>query len=60
MQPASTLRMAALALLWGSGFLWIKLALGHGLSRPDHHHPLRPGHAGPAGPGPFQRAAPPP
>ncbi|WP_019067312.1 DMT family transporter [Streptomyces hokutonensis] len=32
MQPASTLRMAALALLWGSGFLWIKLALDHGLS----------------------------
>lgn len=32
MQPASTLRMAALALLWGSGFLWIKLALNHGLS----------------------------
>ncbi|MFI6434066.1 DMT family transporter [Streptomyces sp. NPDC050759] len=24
--------MAALALLWGSGFLWIKLALDHGLS----------------------------
>ena len=24
MSPASTLRMAALALLWGSGFLWIK------------------------------------
>jgi drug/metabolite transporter (DMT)-like permease len=24
--------MAALALLWGSGFLWIKLALNHGLS----------------------------
>jgi drug/metabolite transporter (DMT)-like permease len=32
MSPASTLRMAALALLWGSGFLWIKLALDHGLS----------------------------
>ncbi|WP_405521174.1 DMT family transporter [Streptomyces canus] len=32
MSPASTLRMAALALLWGSGFLWIKLALHHGLS----------------------------
>ena len=32
MQPASTLRMAVLALLWGSGFLWIKLALNHGLS----------------------------
>ncbi|MFF4268372.1 DMT family transporter [Streptomyces sp. NPDC001536] len=32
MSPASTLRMAALALLWGSGFLWIKLALNHGLS----------------------------
>ncbi|MFD9331172.1 DMT family transporter [Streptomyces sp. NPDC060065] len=29
---ASSLRMAALALLWGSGFLWIKLALNHGLS----------------------------
>jgi drug/metabolite transporter (DMT)-like permease len=29
---ASTLRMAILALLWGSGFLWIKLALNHGLS----------------------------
>ena len=29
------LRMAALALLWGSGFLWIKLALNHGLS-PAH------------------------
>ncbi|MEV7346678.1 DMT family transporter [Streptomyces sp. NPDC093544] len=27
--------MAALALLWGSGFLWIKLALNHGLS-PAH------------------------
>ncbi|MEU9289411.1 DMT family transporter [Streptomyces sp. NPDC048275] len=26
------LRMAVLALLWGSGFLWIKLALNHGLS----------------------------
>ena len=32
MSPASTLRMAVLALLWGSGFLWIKLALDHGLS----------------------------
>ncbi|WOX09230.1 DMT family transporter [Streptomyces sp. N50] len=32
MQPASTARMAVLALLWGSGFLWIKLALNHGLS----------------------------
>ncbi|MFE0452341.1 DMT family transporter [Streptomyces sp. NPDC058914] len=32
MSPASTLRMAALALLWGSGFLWIKIALNHGLS----------------------------
>ncbi|WP_405643321.1 DMT family transporter [Streptomyces sp. NBC_00019] len=32
MSPASTLRMAVLALLWGSGFLWIKLALNHGLS----------------------------
>jgi drug/metabolite transporter (DMT)-like permease len=32
MSPASTVRMAALALLWGSGFLWIKLALNHGLS----------------------------
>ncbi|MFF3940267.1 DMT family transporter [Streptomyces phaeofaciens] len=32
MSPASTLRMAMLALLWGSGFLWIKLALNHGLS----------------------------
>jgi len=32
MSPTSTLRMAALALLWGSGFLWIKLALDHGLS----------------------------
>ncbi|PWI18780.1 EamA family transporter [Streptomyces sp. Act143] len=32
MSPASTLRMTALALLWGSGFLWIKLALDHGLS----------------------------
>ncbi|MET7568876.1 DMT family transporter [Streptomyces sp. NPDC005492] len=32
MQPASTFRMAVLALLWGSGFLWIKLALDHGLS----------------------------
>lgn len=28
----SALRMAVLALLWGSGFLWIKLALGHGLT----------------------------
>lgn len=32
MSPASTLRTAVLALLWGSGFLWIKLALDHGLS----------------------------
>ncbi|MFF5358690.1 DMT family transporter [Streptomyces scabiei] len=32
MPLASTLRMAVLALLWGSGFLWIKLALDHGLS----------------------------
>ncbi|WP_406156653.1 DMT family transporter [Streptomyces canus] len=32
MSPASTPRMAVLALLWGSGFLWIKLALDHGLS----------------------------
>ncbi|KOU55063.1 multidrug transporter [Streptomyces sp. MMG1533] len=32
MQPSSTLRMAVLALLWGSGFLWIKVALNHGLS----------------------------
>ncbi|MFE6284189.1 DMT family transporter [Streptomyces sp. NPDC057877] len=32
MSPASALRMAVLALLWGSGFLWIKLALDHGLS----------------------------
>ncbi|MFC8671079.1 DMT family transporter [Streptomyces griseorubiginosus] len=32
MSPASTLRMGVLALLWGSGFLWIKLALDHGLS----------------------------
>ena len=32
MSPASTVRMAVLALLWGSGFLWIKLALDHGLS----------------------------
>ncbi|MEU9959227.1 DMT family transporter [Streptomyces sp. NPDC050982] len=32
MPLTSTLRMAALALLWGSGFLWIKLALNHGLS----------------------------
>ncbi|WP_028809578.1 DMT family transporter [Streptomyces sp. 351MFTsu5.1] len=32
MSSASTLRMAVLALLWGSGFLWIKLALDHGLS----------------------------
>jgi len=27
-----TLRLAALALLWGSAFLWIKLALDHGLT----------------------------
>lgn len=26
------MRMALLALLWGSGFLWIKIALNHGLS----------------------------
>jgi drug/metabolite transporter (DMT)-like permease len=32
MQLASSVRMAALALLWGSAFLWIKLALEHGLS----------------------------
>ena len=32
MSPASTLRMGVLALLWGSGFLRIKLALDHGLS----------------------------
>ncbi|MFH8465875.1 DMT family transporter [Streptomyces sp. NPDC017991] len=32
MPLTSSLRMAALALLWGSGFLWIKLALNHGLS----------------------------
>ncbi|WP_333740478.1 DMT family transporter [Streptomyces sp. IBSBF 2806] len=32
MPLASTLRMAALALFWGSGFLWIKLALSHGLT----------------------------
>ena len=32
MPPASSLRMAVLALLWGSGFLWIKLALDHGLT----------------------------
>uniref|UniRef100_UPI0007659813 DMT family transporter n=1 Tax=Streptomyces scabiei TaxID=1930 RepID=UPI0007659813 len=32
MPLASTLRTALLALLWGSGFLWIKLALDHGLS----------------------------
>lgn len=29
---ASTVRMAVLALLWGSSFLWIKLALAHGLT----------------------------
>ncbi|MFG2130548.1 DMT family transporter [Streptomyces sp. NPDC048751] len=29
---APSLRMTALALLWGSGFLWIKLALNHGLT----------------------------
>ena len=29
---ASLVRMAVLALLWGSGFLWIKLALTNGLS----------------------------
>ncbi|CAM5385022.1 DMT family transporter [Streptomyces aurantiogriseus] len=32
MPLSSTLRMAVLALLWGSGFLWIKLALTHGLT----------------------------
>ncbi|MDH6216543.1 DMT family transporter [Streptomyces pseudovenezuelae] len=32
MPLASSLRMAVLALLWGSGFLWIKLALDHGLT----------------------------
>ncbi|MFF4440132.1 DMT family transporter [Streptomyces sp. NPDC001621] len=32
MPLASTLRMAALSLFWGSGFLWIKLALTHGLT----------------------------
>ncbi|MFH9551165.1 DMT family transporter [Streptomyces sp. NPDC051445] len=32
MPLASTLRMAALALFWGSGFLWIKMALTHGLT----------------------------
>ncbi|MGW1210209.1 DMT family transporter [Streptomyces sp. NPDC002499] len=32
MSLASSLRMAVLALLWGSGFLWIKLALDHGLT----------------------------
>ncbi|MFD0314529.1 DMT family transporter [Streptomyces flavalbus] len=32
MSLASTARMAVLALLWGSGFLWIKLALDHGLT----------------------------
>jgi drug/metabolite transporter (DMT)-like permease len=32
MPLASTLRMAVLALLWGSGFLWIKIALNHGLT----------------------------
>ncbi|MFC8196055.1 DMT family transporter [Streptomyces sp. NPDC057298] len=32
MPLTSSLRMAALALLWGSGFLWIKIALNHGLS----------------------------
>ncbi|MER5192868.1 DMT family transporter [Streptomyces sp. NPDC002755] len=32
MPLASTLRMAVLALFWGSGFLWIKLALTHGLT----------------------------
>ncbi|GGQ44926.1 DMT family transporter [Streptomyces asoensis] len=32
MPLASTLRMAALALFWGSGFLFIKLALTHGLT----------------------------
>ncbi|MFD7321853.1 DMT family transporter [Streptomyces sp. NPDC059875] len=28
----SAIRMGVLALLWGSGFLWIKLALDHGLA----------------------------
>lgn len=28
----SAIRLGALALLWGSGFLWIKLALDHGLT----------------------------
>ncbi|MGW8949343.1 DMT family transporter [Streptomyces sp. NPDC055709] len=28
----TAVRMGVLALLWGSGFLWIKLALNHGLS----------------------------
>ncbi|MGW6564269.1 DMT family transporter [Streptomyces sp. NPDC054975] len=28
----SAIRMGVLALLWGSGFLWIKLALDHGLT----------------------------
>ncbi|MET7602631.1 DMT family transporter [Streptomyces avermitilis] len=31
-QLTTALRMGTLALLWGSGFLWIKLALNHGLS----------------------------
>lgn len=31
MKPGSAIRLGALALLWGSSFLWIKLAL-HGLS----------------------------
>lgn len=30
--PRTLVRMAVLALLWGSGFLWIKIALGGGLS----------------------------
>ncbi|MFF0019922.1 MULTISPECIES: DMT family transporter [unclassified Streptomyces] len=30
--PASTVRMGLLALLWGSSFLWIKVALNHGLT----------------------------
>ncbi|GAA3727124.1 DMT family transporter [Plantactinospora mayteni] len=31
-QPRTVLRMALLALLWGSGFLWIKIALNGGLT----------------------------
>lgn len=30
--PGTPVRMGVLALLWGSGFLWIKIALNHGLS----------------------------